>query len=342
MTRAKAKLSRTYSSLTEDSAVSLLIEHYGEGIGGYYFWAEIPTALKAWWRGIENVPGHPAQMHYAWLNNPDGGPNGLGLNDAIRLSTRTAIELLKLDYSNPITLLDAGCGVGGSVLQLESFLRQQKVKPRSVHGISIVAGQIKVAVLRSRVLGASNCRFLVGDCLDLPYRLGSFDGVIAIETFCHVPPEDKLNLLEGLFRVLTRGGRVVIMDGYLARKLETSDQQHWLDIFRDGWTLPELVSPREMNDLARRSGFEIERSFSVTERVRPSVKKIYRRIWYVGKPLLQIYRLMKKLGRGSNILHVTGVHSPNAEAFIQAGLAQKELFDHDWLTYHVHVLRRPV
>ena len=341
MTRTETNLDRTYDSLYEDNAKALMNEHYGEGIGIYCLWAELPTALKAWWSGLENVPNHPAQLHYAWLNNEDGTPNKISLNEGIRLATSTAIELLQLRYDNPIALLDAGCGVGGSVQQVDLFLQEQNVRAYEVHGISIVSEQLRLAKLRSRKLGALNSYFLVGDCLYLPYESSCFDGIIAIETFCHIPPESKQNLLQGLFRVLTPGGRMVILDAYIVRKPESSDEKYWFSIFRNGLTLPELVTVEEMNNLAKKSGFEIEQSFVGTERVRPSVKLIYKRGKYLLNPLLRIYRMLGKLGHESNLLQKTGVHTANAEAFIQAMFAQKEIVDRDLMTYYVHVLKRP-
>ncbi|UCG07575.1 MAG: hypothetical protein JSV83_02690, partial [Desulfobacterales bacterium] len=121
MKRKETNLDRTYDSLYEDNARALLNENYGEGIGIYCLCAELPTALKAWWSGLENVPNHPCQLHYAWLNDEDGTPDKFSLNEGIRFATSTAIELLQLRYDNPITLLDAGCGVGGAVQQVDLF-----------------------------------------------------------------------------------------------------------------------------------------------------------------------------------------------------------------------------
>jgi ubiquinone/menaquinone biosynthesis C-methylase UbiE len=341
MTASESNLDRTYDSLSEEDAVTLLNDHYGEGIDGYKFWAELPTAIKALWLGIENVPEHPAQLHYAWLNNEDGTPNKLNLNEGIHFATTRAIELLKLNDDEPITLLDVGCGVGGAVLQIDLFLQEQQVEAFQVHGISIVSKQIKAARLRCRNLGAINSQSIVGNFLNLPYASNYFKGIIALETLCHVPPEDKLNLLQGLFRVLTPGGRIVIFDGYLSRKPETSAERDRFRVFRNGWTLPQMVTPDEMNDVARKSGFDIETSFDALSQVRPSVDLIDRRARIIGMSLLRIYRLLKKLGHESKLLQRTGVHTPNAEACFQACFAQKELVDSGLLTYHAHVLRRP-
>ena len=341
MTRREPSLERSYDSLVGDRGLGLINEHYGEGIDIYSLWAELPEALKAWWRGLENVPSHPAQLHYAWLNNEDGTPNRLGLNDGIRLATTTAIGQLEFDYLKPIALLDVGCGVGGTVLQVDLFLQWQKARDYEIHGISIVADQIRLAGQRCRMLGASNSEFLIGNYLHLPYQSGYFDGIVAIETFCYIPLEDKLKLLQGCLRVLKPGGGLVILDGYIAGQPKTVDEEYWLRVLRNGWTLPELITAEEMSNLAIESGFDVKNSFEVSSQVRPSVKLIYRRGKYIFMPLLRIYRLLKGLGHNSRLLQRTGVNSPNAEAFFQAGLAQKELVDRDSMTYHVHVLRRP-
>jgi SAM-dependent methyltransferase len=333
---------RSYDSLRTDRATRLLDEHYGAGIDLYSLWAEFPDAFKAWWRGIENVPSHPAQLHYAWLNGADGSPNGLGLNAGIRLATSSAIEQLGLNYSKPIALLDLGCGVGGTALQADLFLQQQKVRDFAVHGISIVGDQVRLATLRCRKMGARNSEFVIGNFLHLPYRSGQFDGLLAIESLCHVPPEEKLSLLKGCIRVLVPGGRLVILDGYLVGRRNTADEERLLSVFRNGWTLPELITPERMSKLAVASGFEIDNAFEASSRVRPSVGLIYRRGKYIAGPLLQTYKFLKKLGLDSRLLRRTGIHAPNVEASLQAGVAQKELVGRGVFTYHVHVLRRPI
>lgn len=319
----------------------MINEHYGEGIDIYSLWAELPDALKAWWRGLENVPNHPAQLHYAWLNHKDGTPSRFGLDDGIRLATSLAIEQLRLDYSRPIALLDMGCGVGGTALQADLHMQRQNASDYEIHGISIVAGQVRLASLRCAKLGALNSEFLVGDCLHLPYESGRFSGIIAIETFCHIPPVDKLELLRGCARVLLPGGRVVIFDGYVAREPKTTIEEDWLSALRDGWTLLELITAEEMSMLAMESGFDLEESIDASSRVHPSVELIYRRGRYILLPLLRIYETLKKLGHDSQMLRKTGIHTPNAAAIYRAGLAQKELVEGELMTYHVHVLRRP-
>jgi hypothetical protein len=133
---------------------------------------------------------------------------------------------------------------------------------------------------------------------------------------------------------------MVILDAYFIGRPKTSEEQDWFHTFRNGWTLPEMVTLAEMNDLARNVGFEIEKSFCALDEVRPSAELIHNRARLIGIPLLRIYNILKSLGHESKLLQKTGIHTPDAAAFIQACFAQKELVDRGLLTYYVHVLRK--
>ncbi len=58
MSRKETNVNQTYDSV-ENECISLLSDHYGEGINGYALWADIPTGIKAWWLGIENTTDPP-------------------------------------------------------------------------------------------------------------------------------------------------------------------------------------------------------------------------------------------------------------------------------------------
>lgn len=340
MAGKESNLDRTYDSLDDLDALTLMNEHYGEGLDGYSFWADLSTALKALWYGIENVPEHPAQLHYAWLNHEVGTPYKSGLNEGIRRATNKAMELLKLNLDEPLRLLDVGCGVGGVVLQIDLSFQARDVDNYHIHGISIVPKQIKVATSRSKKFGGINSSFVAGNFLKLPYKSDIFDGILAFESLCHIPPQNKFSLLYGLNRALKPGGRMVILDAYFIGRPKTSEERDWFNTLRNGWTLPEMVTLSEMNDLTRNAGFEIEQSFCALDEVRPSVELIHNRARLIGIPLLRIYRILKNIGHESKLLQRTGIHTPDAAAFIQACLAQKELVDRGLLTYYVHVLRK--
>ena len=100
------------------------------------------------------------------------------------------------------TVLDVGCGIGGSsrLLAREFGLR--------VIGISISPGQIERA--RSLTPADLDCRFEVMDALDLTLADASVDAVWTVEAAPHIA--DKQRFAAELLRVLRPGGRLVAAD----------------------------------------------------------------------------------------------------------------------------------
>ncbi|MFM7171177.1 MAG: methyltransferase domain-containing protein, partial [Cyanobium sp.] len=100
------------------------------------------------------------------------------------------------------TVLDVGCGIGGSarVLARDYGL--------DVLAISISPGQIA----RAQALTPSglNCRFAVMDALALELANGSFDAVWSVEAGPHMP--DKQRYADELLRVLRPGGLLAVAD----------------------------------------------------------------------------------------------------------------------------------
>ncbi|MEB3157563.1 MAG: methyltransferase domain-containing protein [Cyanobacteriota bacterium] len=102
------------------------------------------------------------------------------------------------------TVLDVGCGIGGSarILARDYGL--------TVLGISISPAQIARAQALTPAGLGSRCRFAVMDALDLDLADGSFDAVWSVEASPHMP--DKQRYADELLRVLRPGGRLAVAD----------------------------------------------------------------------------------------------------------------------------------
>ncbi len=102
------------------------------------------------------------------------------------------------------TVLDVGCGIGGSA----------RILARD-YGLDVLAISISPAqIARARALTpaslAAHCRFAVMDALALDLPEGSFDAVWSVEASPHMP--DKQRYADELLRVLRPGGRLAIAD----------------------------------------------------------------------------------------------------------------------------------
>jgi ubiquinone/menaquinone biosynthesis C-methylase UbiE len=100
------------------------------------------------------------------------------------------------------TILDAGCGFGGT-----ARLIAQQVRGARVIGVNVDARQVEEA---RRLKSAQNVRYLVADACKLPVASASVDRVLAVESVFHFP--SRLRFLREARRVLRPGGRIVLSD----------------------------------------------------------------------------------------------------------------------------------
>ncbi len=106
--------------------------------------------------------------------------------------------ICRLIKRNPGRLLDVGFGRGG----LEVLLAGNK--NIDIYGIDISS----VAVERARKFLRG--RFRRGNVLNIPFRNGFFDIVVALELMEHIPPSITFKVLKELKRVLKKDGLLVI------------------------------------------------------------------------------------------------------------------------------------
>lgn len=158
-----------------------------------------------------------------------------------------ARDILKT-HSTEIRVLDLGCGVGASLFYLANHLG----KNFSGVGITISPVQAKLALADRDLQNQINdCEFIVGDFQIPPIR-DKFDIIFSIESFAH--SSTPLEYFQGISRLLKLGGRLIICDDFLsgnslARSMKSRNKS-WLDIYRWGWGVTNILPPEQVEDLA--------------------------------------------------------------------------------------------
>ena len=109
-------------------------------------------------------------------------------------------------------LLDAG---SGPVQYPEYLTYSENYHARVCMDISIVALQ------EARKRLGDHGRYVVADIAHLPFRSDAFDGIVSLHTIHHVPMEDKLPAYEELYRTLTPGRSMVVVNGWTKAPLMT-------------------------------------------------------------------------------------------------------------------------
>ena len=152
---------------------------------------------------------------------------------------QVALHILRstLAGTAPARILDAGCGTGGTTVQLREFGGR-------IYGVDISADALQLA--ESRGLAGSIAQASVER---LPFQDGSFDLVTSFEVIYHASVGNDQHALAELRRVLRGGGLLLV-------RLPAHD---WLRGRHD-----ELVhtrhrySRREVQRKLRQAGFEVE------------------------------------------------------------------------------------
>ncbi len=186
-----------------------------------------------------------------------------GKNGNYRLDRRQAqIDLIEellfwagyQDGNVPQSIIDVGCGIGGSTLYLA-----QKFDSKAT-GITLSPVQASRAKERAAEVGWDHrVNFEVANALDMPFEDNSFDLVWSLESGEHMP--DKANFIAECYRVLKPGGKMILAtwchretDSW-AGDLTGSEVAHLKEIYRV-YCLPYVISLSEYREIAAESGFQ--------------------------------------------------------------------------------------
>ena len=155
----------------------------------------IQDVLNFW----ESHPVAAASIPY-----PLGTPEYFHYYDRLREeneSLEVSYELHDYPKFTGRRVLDIGCGNG-------YVLSKYAHEGAFVHGIDLTRAAIDLSARRFSLLGLHGT-FNIGNAEQLPFKEGTFDCVCSMGVLHHTPSPPKA--VEEIFRVLKRGGQVILM-----------------------------------------------------------------------------------------------------------------------------------
>ena len=178
--------------------------------------------LEARRRGDPSASVFSRFVHWGYWADPRAA--GTGAEDFQAAMERLNLEVLAAaEAADGQSVLDAGCGFGGTLAALNEARRGV-----SLVGVNIDGRQLAVAERSVKARPGNAVRFVQADACALPFADASFDRVLAVECVFHFP--SRLAFLKVASRVLRPGGLLALSDfvprgagpgGVLARWLES-------------------------------------------------------------------------------------------------------------------------
>ena len=203
---------------------------------------------------IAHDTGQDAQTVHRRLRNAAGNVSGDVLHDRV-------LNALRLDAAAarpaPLNVLDAGCGLGGTIFALQARLGGVCC------GMTLRPTQAARATAEAARRGVDDaCRFVVRD-YDTDLRdlaPTGVDLIIAIESLAHSP--DPTATLARLGALLRQGGRLLIVDDVPRDPLPRDDPEYVG--FREGWLCPAVANDATLTAALDRAGLQVSHDEDLT------------------------------------------------------------------------------
>lgn len=208
------------------------------------------------------------------------------------LMRQNEIMVEKCAISEKDMVLDAGCGVGGSSIYIS------QTSGCKVVGITLSKKQATSATQFSTKRGVQDrTNFFVMDYCNTGFANDSFDVVWALESSCYA--ESKKALIEEAFRILKKGGRLIIADGFEVKDDYSSIERKIIDLWVKRWAVQSLESLKSFNGHLHNAGFVNIEYEDITKNVTPSSRRLFL-LSIISWPFAKILQLMRKRSKIQN------------------------------------------
>ena len=178
------------------------------------------------------------------------------------------IEKINKNKDDKLTILDAGCGYGGTMLHLSSHFTSS-----NIHGITLTATQILCTQNIINNNNVENSKVLYGDFNNHNYSIihdikEKYDVIYFIESICHANCK-KTTIQYGL-DMLKPGGSLIVFDYFENKKNDyrPNDILEKLNIIKDGMAIPSFINIDDFKNL-KFKGISIQ---NVTPNILPGMK----------------------------------------------------------------------
>jgi cyclopropane fatty-acyl-phospholipid synthase-like methyltransferase len=244
------------------------------------------------------------------------GPAVRTAHDAARyINELIAAAIASQPGADAPTVLDLGCGVGGTLFDLAARLPGSEL-----HGITISAKQYALAErLRAAHPQGARIHFSLGDFEQARLAIAA-NVIVAIESFAHSRAAELFFATAA--RHLKPNGRLILVDDFLAHSDTplSARAQTLTDDFRTGWRIPGLGTVAECIAAAADAGLACTEQRDLTPMIR------------LTRPAHRITAALSPLLRRCGLIRVPFFANIIGGGALQLGL-REGIFQYRWLTF---------
>jgi cyclopropane fatty-acyl-phospholipid synthase-like methyltransferase len=230
------------------------------------------------YRFIWNL-GQDVAMHFGyWDESTETLPQ------ALKRENEILAEMVGIGPNDCV--LDAGCGIGGSAIYLAKRFGCR------VTGITLSQKQVDSATRHAQRSGVGHLTtFRTMDFHRPTFPDHSFDVVWAIESVCHAG--EKAVFFKEMWRILEKGGRLIVADGFANRKSYNETEQSLMARWLRGWCVESLETVEDFLRHMQEAGFRDLAYVDATKNALPSSRRLY----VLSRPVLWVAALARFMGR---------------------------------------------
>ncbi|GAB4466900.1 MAG: hypothetical protein Kow0070_30040 [Anaerolineales bacterium] len=192
-----------------------------------------------------------------WMDGARSHPEAMNAsNDLLRAEIETAAPL-------HARIADLGCGVGASLLHILPRLQN----PQPAVGLTLSPVQARLAKrFAQQARLDEQILFVEGDFTLAPLRDGTFDSVYSVEAVVHAAQPQ--HYFREASRLLREGGKLILIDDYLASRPLSRPETRWRNAYMEGWHVPGVITVEQAIAFAAASRLRLTQNRNLTPYLR--------------------------------------------------------------------------
>lgn len=205
------------------------------------------------------------------------------------LQRMNQVVLDSLTLNKGDNVIDMGCGLGATVR-----FGVQNYSDINFKGFTITPWQVKQSNELIEKLELENAEVVFGDYNKLELKDESIDAAYGVESICHAEGTDKAGPLSEAYRVLKKGGRFTMVDGFIKKpESELSPTvRKMYDTVCDNWALPSFPNINEVVYRMKCLGFNDIDVQEISWQIAPSA---------VHAPFITLFFFLKSIFKGEKL-----------------------------------------